>query len=86
MSRQDTIQRPLPLKGEGMDESNPTMLNGTFFRTNGLFSQFGDLERFNGKNLSQVFGEPIVAIHSAQMVPPAFWVQTPTTLYLLDEL
>lgn len=84
MAKQDQLQPSRVLKGEGQDEANPVMQNNSFFKTNGLRSQFGSIERLLGKLFIVKYPAPVVAIHSN--LNDHFWIQTSTTIYMLDNL
>lgn len=84
MAKQDQLQPSGVLKGEGQDEANPVMLNNSFFKTNGLRSQFGSVERLEGKHLLAVYGAPITALHSD--LQTRYWVQTSGVLYMVTSL
>jgi len=84
MSKADLQQPSGNLRGEGMDEANPIRFDGAFFRTNGVKSQFGATERLEGKLFLSNYEEPIVAVHSNDI--DKFWIQTPTTLFITDDL
>lgn len=84
MAKQDSIAPNRVLRGEGQDEANPILRNNSFFKTNGLRSQFGSIERMQGKLFIVKYPNPVVAVHSN--LNDHFWVQTSTTIYMLDNL